>query len=64
MGDNALRRVLVELVATAGALALLSLYQQLQDPTSPLRLRLDDWRERLEEWSIHARVNELIEGGD
>jgi hypothetical protein len=55
------KRVWVEFAATLAALAAVSVYMQLQDPTSWLRLRIAVDRERLRDWRIRAAVEEVIE---
>jgi hypothetical protein len=55
------RKVALEIAATLGALAAVSAYMALRDPTSEVRLALADAWERLQEWSIRYRVDELVD---
>jgi hypothetical protein len=61
MEASPLRHAFAELAATLAALAALSLWLQLRDETSPLRLKLAEWKDRVSEWSIRYRTEALIE---
>lgn len=55
------KRALGEFLATVAALGAVTLYLQLSDPTSMLRLKLEELRERAEDWSVKSKVDSLIE---
>lgn len=56
-----MRRAVAEFAATLAALGAVTVYMQLQDPTSWLRLRLAEAGEKVEEWRARAAVDDLIE---
>jgi hypothetical protein len=61
MEDKAVRRVAVEFAATLAALGAVSLYMQLQEPTSRVRLRLSELGDALHEWRVQAKVSSFID---
>lgn len=55
-----MRRAAAELAVTLATLAIITAWIELRDPTSPTRLRVEEWRDDAREWSIRARANRLI----
>lgn len=54
------RRAVAEFAATLAALAAVTLYLQLSEPTSQLRLRLAELRDELTELRIRAKVEKFV----
>ena len=59
--ESAMKRALAEFAATLAALGAVSLYLQLQDPTSWLRLHWEDARETWHDFRARSAVEDLID---
>lgn len=60
MAGSVSRRVASEFAGTLAALAAVTVYMQLRDPVSPLRLWVSDTAEQLRESWIRQRVDQFI----
>lgn len=55
------RRIMAEVVATVAALAAVTVYMQLQDSTSTLRLRIAELGDTVTEWRAQAKVQRFLD---